>query len=127
MSFQQLEGLPLVLPRRPSHWRAILDETARSQGFSLQAEIEADSLRLQKEILAESDALYALLGPFSVQEELRSGRLQAARIVDPDLKRYVTLALPKQGQLTQALRVVSKIIRDKGAVLGYNQDAAEPG
>lgn len=127
VSFQQLEGLPLVLPRRPSHWRAILDETARSQGFSLQAEIEADSLRLQKEILAESDALYALLGPFSVQEELRSGRLQAARIVDPDLKRYVTLALPKQGQLTQALRVVSKIIRDKGAVLGYNQDAAKPG
>ncbi|RUP31318.1 MAG: LysR family transcriptional regulator, partial [Curvibacter sp.] len=49
------------------------------------------------------------------------------RIVDPDLKRYVTLALPKQGQLTQALRVVSKIIRDKGAVLGYNQNAAEAG
>lgn len=125
--FQQLNGLPLVLPRRPSHWRSILDESARSQGFSLQAEIEADSLRMQKEILAENHALYALLGPFAVQEELRSGKLQAAKIIDPDLKRYVTLALPKQGQLTQALRVVSKIIRDKGAVLAYNQNAADPG
>lgn len=125
--FQQLNGLPLVLPRRPSHWRSILDESARSQGFSLQAEIEADSLRMQKEILAENHELYALLGPFAVQEELRSGKLQAAKIIDPDLKRYVTLALPKQGQLTQALRVVSKIIRDKGAVLAYNQNATDPG
>jgi len=125
VSFQQLNGLPLVLPRRPSHWRSILDESARSQGFSLQAEIEADSLRMQKEILAENDALYALLGPFAVQEELRSGKLQAAKIIDPDLKRYVTLALPKQGQLTQALRAVSRIIKEKGAVLGYNQNAAD--
>lgn len=127
VSFQQLDGLPLVLPRRPSHWRSILDESARSQGFSLQAVIEADSLRMQKEILAENNDLYALLGPFAVQEELRSGKLQAAKIIDPDLKRYVTLALPKQGQLTQALRVVSKIIRDKGAVLAYNQNATDPG
>jgi LysR family transcriptional regulator, nitrogen assimilation regulatory protein len=125
VSFQQLDGLPLVLPRRPSHWRSILDESARSQGFSLQAEIEADSLRMQKEILAENDDLYALLGPFAVQEELRSGKLQAAKIIDPDLKRYVTLALPKQGQLTQALRAVSRIIKEKGAVLGYNQNAAD--
>ncbi|WP_019577452.1 LysR family transcriptional regulator [Curvibacter lanceolatus] len=127
VSFQQLDDLPLVLPRRPSHWRSILDESARSQGFSLQAVIEADSLRMQKEILAENNDLYALLGPFAVQEELRSGKLQAAKIIDPDLKRYVTLALPKQGQLTQALRVVSKIIRDKGAVLAYNQNATDPG
>lgn len=124
VSFQQLNGLPLVLPRRPSHWRSILDESARSQGFSLQAEIEADSLRMQKEILAENNDLYALLGPFAVQEELRCGKLQAAKIIDPELKRYVTLALPKQGQLTQALRAVSKIIKEKGAVLGYNQNAS---
>jgi len=125
VSFQQLNGLPLVLPRRPSHWRSLLDESARSQGFSLQAVIEADSLRMQKEILAENNDLYALLGPFAVQEELRRGQLQAAKIIDPELKRYVTLALPKQGQLTQALRAVSRIIKEKGAVLGYNQNAAD--
>ncbi len=52
VDFKRLEGLPLVLPRRPSHWRSILDETARSKGFSLIAEVEADSLRVQKEIIA---------------------------------------------------------------------------
>ncbi len=112
IDFKRLEGLPLVLPRRPSHWRSILDETARSKGFSLLSEVEADSLRVQKEIIASNPHMYALLGPFSIDEELRMGRLQAAKITGPDLKRFVTLAHPKQGQFTQACRIVSKLIKD---------------
>ena len=112
VDFKRLEGLPLVLPRRPSHWRSILDETARSKGFSLLSEVEADSLRVQKEIIASNPHMYALLGPFSIDEELRIGRLQAAKITGPDLKRFVTLAHPKQGQFTQACRIVSKLIKE---------------
>lgn len=112
VEFRRLEGLPLVLPRRPAHWRAILDETAKSQGFQLQAALEADSLRLQKEIVADDPHLYALLGPFSVDQEVRTGRLRAARVVSPDLKRYVTLAQPRQGQRTSASRIVSQMIRE---------------
>ncbi|MBK6386148.1 MAG: LysR family transcriptional regulator [Rhodoferax sp.] len=44
VEFRKLEGVPLVLPRRPAHWRSILDEAARSKGFSLNAVVEADSL-----------------------------------------------------------------------------------
>jgi len=111
VEFKRLEGLPLVLPRRGSHWRSILDETARSKGFQLHAEVEADSLKVQKEIIASNPHLYALLGPFSVDDEIKSGRLQSAKVVAPDLKRYVTLAMPKQGHITQASRIVSNIIR----------------
>ncbi|MDP2262912.1 MAG: LysR family transcriptional regulator [Hydrogenophaga sp.] len=110
VDFMQLDGLRLVLPRRPSHWRAVLDETARSKGFALQAEVEADSLRLQKELVVHSPGLYSVLGPFSVAEEMRAGGLQAARIVSPNLRRYVTLALPKQGQLSPAAKVVARLI-----------------
>jgi LysR family transcriptional regulator, nitrogen assimilation regulatory protein len=112
VDFKRLEGLPLVLPRRPSHWRSILDETARSKGFNLQAEVEADSLNIQKEVIASNPHLYALLGPFSVDDEIRMKRLQAAKIISPDLKRYVTLAHSKQGHLTQASRIVSKLIKE---------------
>ena len=112
VDFKRLEGLPLVLPRRPAHWRAILDEAARSKGFQLNPAAEADSLTMQKNLVAENKHLYALLGPFSVREEIRSARLQAARVVSPDLKRYVTLARPKQGQLTQASRIVAEMITD---------------
>jgi DNA-binding transcriptional LysR family regulator len=112
VDFKRLESLPLVLPRRPSHWRSILDETAKSKGFSLVAEVEADSLRVQKEIIASNPHMYALLGPFSVDEELRSGKLQAAKVIAPDLKRYVTLAHPKQGHFTPASRIVSQLIKE---------------
>ncbi len=112
VDFKRLKDLPLVLPRQPSHWRSILDETARSKGFSLMAVVEADSLSLQKAALVQNPHLYALLGPFSVADELRSGQLNAARVVGPDLKRYVTLAHPKQGQLTQAGKLVSRLIKE---------------
>jgi LysR family nitrogen assimilation transcriptional regulator len=112
VDFKRLEGLPLVLPRRGSHWRSILDETARSKGFQLQAEVEADSLKVQKEIIATNHHLYALLGPFSVDEELKVGKLQISKVVSPDLKRYVTLAMPKQGHITQAARIVGQVIKN---------------
>ncbi len=124
VDFKRLEGLPLVLPRRPAHWRAILDETARSQGFQLQAAAEADSLTVQKELIADNKHLYALLGPFSVDKELRAGQLQAARVVAPDLKRYVTLARPRQGQLTQASRIVAGLVTE--TVKGWKGQLAPP-
>lgn len=124
VEFRRLEGLPLVLPRRPAHWRAILDESARSKGFQLQAAVEADSLTMQKELVAAHKHLYALLGPFSFSKELRTGRLQAAKVVSPDLKRYVTLARPKQGQLTQASRIVAELITD--TVAGWKGQLSEP-
>ena len=45
-------------------------------------------------------------------EELRTGRLQAAKVVSPELKRYVTLAHPKHGQFTQASRIVAGLTDD---------------
>jgi len=126
VDFKRLENLPLVLPRRGSHWRSILDETARSKGFQLHAEVEADSLRMQKEILAANPHLYALLGPFSVDEDLRLGRLQAAKVVAPDLKRYVTLAQPRQGHVTQASRIVAEIIRQTVASWHHQLSPQKP-
>ena len=124
IDFTRLEGLRLVLPRRPAHWRAVLDETARSKGFPLQAEVEADSLRVQKELVAHTAHLYSLLGPFSIADELREGRLQASRVVNPELRRYVTLALPRQGQLTPASKIVSRLIRE--TVEGWGHQLSEP-
>lgn len=110
IKFRELANQALVLPRRSAHWRAVLDETARAQGFALNAVIEVDSLRIQKEILSTHQDLYAVLGPFSIDDELRLGRLRASKIVAPDLKRYVTLAKSKQGKMTKAHKVVADLI-----------------
>ena len=111
VDFVRLSGLRLVLPRRPSHWRNALDETSRSLGFKLASVAEADSLTVQKELVARTPGLYSVLGPFSMVAELASERLQASKLVKPDLTRHVTLALPKQGKLSLACRLVADTIQ----------------
>jgi DNA-binding transcriptional LysR family regulator len=124
VNFARLGGLKLVLPRRPSHWRNALDETARSLGFKLEPVAEADSLTVQKELVACTPNVYSILGPFSVAAELQSGRLQAARLVKPDLCRHVTLALPRQGKLSPATRVVVDTVSD--LVVSWGHQLTEP-
>jgi LysR family transcriptional regulator, nitrogen assimilation regulatory protein len=124
LSFSRLAGLRLVLPRRPSHWRNALDETARSLGFKLEPVAEADSLTVQKELVARTPGLYSILGPFSVAAELQSGTLQASRLVRPDLIRHVTLALPKHGKLSPACRVVAETVQQ--LVASWGRQLFEP-
>lgn len=124
LSFSRLSGLRLVLPRRPSHWRNALDETARGLGFRLQPVVEADSLTVQRELVAHSQGLYSVLGPYSIAEELRRGRLQATRLIRPDLVRYVTLAFRKQGKMLPAVRVVADRIQQ--LVRSWDDQLMEP-
>lgn len=125
VNFSRLEGLSLVLPRRPSHWRNALDEAARSLGFKLEPVAEADSLTVQKALVAHTLRLYTVLGPYSMATELANGRLQASKLVKPDLFRHVTLALPKQGKLSPASRVVAEITRE--IIESWGNQLNEPG
>jgi LysR family transcriptional regulator, nitrogen assimilation regulatory protein len=124
LPFARLAGLRLVLPRRPSHWRNALDEAAKSLGFKLDAVAEADSLTVQKELVAGHPGLYSILGPYAFAAELRSGRLQATRLVRPDLVRHVTLALPRQGKLSPACRVVATAVQE--LVNAWGRQLMEP-
>ncbi|KAF1021054.1 MAG: HTH-type transcriptional regulator CynR [Paracidovorax wautersii] len=124
LNFAQLQGLQLVLPRRPSHWRHALDETARSLGFQLNAVAEADSLTVQKELVAHQPGLYSVLGPYAIAADLRASRLQASRLARPDLVRHVTLALPRHGKRSPACKVTAQAIQ--ALVAGWGDRLTEP-
>ena len=111
IDFSRLDRLPLILPSRPSPWRHLLDGVSRRKGISLLVVLEADSVAIQKEVAAKGGT-YTVLGPYAMMEDVRAGRLQASRIVNPDLKRFVTLAMPKKGPLTLACKVVAQLIRE---------------
>jgi DNA-binding transcriptional LysR family regulator len=124
VSFSSLAGLRLVLPRRPSHWRNALDEAARSLGFPLTSVADVDSLTMQKELVAHTPGLYSVMGPYSIAEELRLGRLQASKVVKPDLFRHVTLAFPKQGKSSPASKMVADTIQQ--LVHAWGSQLTEP-
>lgn len=119
LNFAKLKGLRLVLPRRPSHWRNALDDTARGLGFRLAPVAEADSLTVQRELVARTPGLYSVLGPYSIADDVRSGRVQASKLVRPELCRHVTLSFPKQGKLSPACRVVAHTIEQLVEAWGH--------
>lgn len=111
IAFRKLDNLPLVQFCRPNSWRDQLDELGRQNGITINTAMEADSLILQTEIISRGGC-YAVLGPYAIADGLRSGKLQAARIVEPDMTRYIALVLSRHAPLTLACRSVKQLILD---------------
>jgi DNA-binding transcriptional LysR family regulator len=102
----RLSGLPLVLPARPHLLRARLDRLAAEHGLRLQTSCEADSVQLQVEVAA-AGAGYAIA---SAGAGLHDGRLAEARIVQPELERFVVLAESPRRPHTRATREVMALV-----------------
>lgn len=111
VSFKALDGLPFILPGAPNGLRNALDAVARQERVTLAPVIEADSLPLQKSLVA-NERLYTVLPLHAVWSEVQAGLLQAARITDPPLQRAVGLATARSKGPTRAVTaVVDEIVQ----------------
>lgn len=79
---------------------------------------------MQRELVVSRPGIYSVLGPYSIADDLRGGRLQASKLVRPELSRYVALAFPKQGKLSAAGRVVAEKVQ--GLVREWGQQLTQP-
>ena len=109
--FSALDKVPLVLFCRPSSWRNRLEQLGTKHGISLNVALEADSLSLQTQVVADGN-IYALLGPYAIAAASRTCRLQSFRIVDPPVTRHIALAMSRHGELTLACRTVMQVTRE---------------
>lgn len=108
--FARLDGLPFILPGAPNGLRTALDTQARAQHIALAPAIEADSLPLQRTLVAD-ERLYTVLPLHAVWAEVQQGVLQAARIVEPPLERRVTMASARAKGPPPAVRAVAEEIK----------------
>ena len=109
--FDSLNNLPFILPGAPNGLRTALDAIARQHRITLAPVIEADSLPLQKALVA-SERLYTVLPLHAVWNEVADRRLQAARIVDPPFQRTVSMVLAKsKGPPRAVSAVASRIVQ----------------
>lgn len=104
--FSALDGLPFILPGAPNGLRTALDAMARQHRMTLAPVIEADSLPLQKALVAK-ERLYTVLPLHAVWAEVAEGRLQAAKIVEPPFQRTVAMALSKSKGPARAVTAVA--------------------
>jgi DNA-binding transcriptional LysR family regulator len=109
--FAALDGVPLVAFCRPSSWRNRLEALAAEHGVALNVVLEADSLSLQTQVVADGK-VYALLGPYAIAAAARNVRLQSAKIVAPAVTRHIALAMSRHGELTLACRTVMQLVRE---------------
>jgi LysR family transcriptional regulator, nitrogen assimilation regulatory protein len=111
--FSDLEGLPLLLPSEPSFARHALAALAESRGISLSIAAEVNSL-LTMQALFDADAGYLIAAvgcgraaeTGQIGRNIRQGRVKAARIRDPDVKR--TLVVATASSLSSRVEVVRK-------------------
>lgn len=111
IKFASLARLPLVLPGIPNGLRLMLNDAAGKEGFVLQVAMEVDSLVVIKDLIA-GGGVYTILPLHAVFDEVKSGRLQAAPIVDPGLSRALVLATTTQRPLTRASREIVRLVRE---------------
>ena len=127
--FEALDELPFILPSAPNGLRTALDALARQQHIALAPVIEADSLPLQKALVAR-ERLYTVLPLHAVWNEVAEASLQAARIVRPTLQRTVSMATAKsKGPPRAVTAAATQIVQIVGemAASGMWQPAARAG
>src|SRR6185369_6838340 len=111
--FSDLEGLPLLMPSEPSFVRHAFNALAESRGISLSIAAEVNSLS-SMQALFDADVGYLIAavgcGPAAetgyIGRSIRQGKLKAARIRDPDVKR--TLVVGTAASVTSRVDVVRK-------------------
>ena len=111
MPFAQLDGLPFILPSAPNGLRTALDALARQERITLEVVMEADSLPLQKSLVAQ-ERLYTVLPIHAVWQEVADRRVQAARIVRPGMQRTVAMAIARSKGPPRAVRAVASRLVD---------------
>lgn len=104
--FAALHELPFILPSAPNGLRTALDSLSRQHRITLAPVIEADSLPLQKSLVA-TEGLYTVLPLHAVWSEVSEGRVQAAKLVDPPFQRTVAMAFSKAKGPARAVTVVA--------------------
>lgn len=107
--FDTLNDLPFILPSAPNGLRTALDAMARQRHINLAPVIEADSLPLMR-ALVETERLYTVLPLHAVWTEVADKRLQAARIIDPQMQRTISMATSKSKGPARAVSAVGSLI-----------------
>lgn len=111
VEFSQLKDVSFVLPVASNELRNKMESLAREMGFSIDTAMETNSLTLMKQFAAQC-GLHTTLPIHAVSLDIASGRLQASRIVNPPIKRMISMAISRTKGPSRAVSLVSSRVLD---------------
>ncbi len=113
IAFRELAGVALALPALPNSLTSYYVTLAASQGFELKIVLETGSNAMMKDALMQA-GLCTINPRQVVSRELDAGEIRASRIVKPTIVQTTWLALGSQRPLSEATRVVARLIVERG-------------
>ncbi len=114
IKLQDIQDLPLIVPCRPHPLRARLDQIARAFNYKFNCVIEADSNRLQHELVVAGGGYAITSGLFQSSNEKR---LSSSMIVEPELPRSIVLSHTLRRPNTRATRVVQQWLEKQAPLI----------
>jgi DNA-binding transcriptional LysR family regulator len=109
IDFSQVPGLPLILPGPPHSLRTFVEEAFAARGKRLTVPLEVDSLSTMRTMVATQGG-YTISSYDSVARDLAARRLQASRIVSPELTRNLLLAENRRQPIIRAAELIGRVI-----------------
>ncbi|MBN9073563.1 MAG: LysR family transcriptional regulator [Rhizobiales bacterium] len=109
VEFAALQNLQLLLPSRSHGLRILVDRYAEEAGVPLRIKVEADSYSTLKSLVRNGHGVTVLpLAP--IHEELESGRLEAAPLVNPVPVRRLMMSYPSDRPTPRLARFAGQAI-----------------
>jgi LysR family nitrogen assimilation transcriptional regulator len=109
IAFRDLAGVPLALPAPPTSFTSYFLTLAGSRRIELNIALEAGSTSIMKDAIMQAGVCTILLRE-TLERELAAGEIRASRIVKPSIVQTTCLALSSQRPLSEAVRVVARLI-----------------
>lgn len=103
---------PFILQSAPQGLRALLEQAAASLGLAFRIAAETNALTVQKALVAAGRG-WSILPAIAVAEDVAQGRMTAAPLVDPELRRRIVLAVAANRQATAPVRCVGALLLER--------------
>ena len=111
VDFEATLNLPLILPTRPHAIRRLLDEAAAKKHKEYKCPIEVNAFLALRDLVLKGEC-FTILPVSNVLPEIDGGRLDAVRIVQPELTQIVGRMTSTHHPPSFATTTVAKVVRD---------------
>jgi DNA-binding transcriptional LysR family regulator len=101
---------PLVMPATGHALRSLIDTATHRAGIEPDIAVETNSMPLQKQLVQAGHG-WTILPGVGIATDVTDGRLSAAPLCDPEVRRSIVLAAPRTGRTPPAVAPVARELR----------------
>lgn len=125
LAFQQLTGVPFVMPSKRDFVRQVFEAELERHGLSVNILYQVESMPAMKDLISRGLA-YGILPRGTVAREVTEGTLRVRQVIDPPLRRTLYLAHASGDPSDRARAAIVAVVEGLLAELPARYESFEP-